>query len=188
MNKPYVAPFNLSLEDERIYEFLDTIGSKECREKIKNLQLFVLKHEDEALEKVKWYSWGAHHTYSYLNNSMEKAFELAVLEFPFSFWQWGGKCEEIPATNSLDTCLKYLLKISDIGFFADKSMKLLAPHYYQAASQMGYYGYNILPLKPYIKHFTKNPLAAFYPKNAGVIKYDNSLNVSLHYTPYCGVN
>ena len=55
-------------------------------------------------------------------------------------------------------------------------MNKLAPHYYQAATQMGYYGYDITPFKKYIRHFTTNPLASFYPKEAGAVKYDNSLN------------
>ena len=39
---PYVAPVNRELEDQRLYSFLETIGSDECREKIRSFQIRVL--------------------------------------------------------------------------------------------------------------------------------------------------
>lgn len=173
---PYVAPFNHSLEDKRIYAFLDTVGSAECRKAIFEFQKYLLENEDKAVEKLSWYAKGVGMTFGYLNNSIGKAYELGVLEYSFTFWQWGGKCEEIPVNQSLDSCLNYFLLISGIDLFADKAMTDYQSHYYQAATQMGYYGYNIEPFKKYIKYFMKNPLASFPPKNAGVLKYDNSLN------------
>ena len=173
---PYVAPFNQSLEDQRIYTFLDTVGSVECRKKIFDLQKSLLENEDLALEKLKWYAIGADMTFDYLDHSLGKAYELAVLEYSFAFWQWGGKCEEIPVNQSLDSSLNYFLLTSGIDLFADKAMKAYQSHYYQAATQMGYYGYNIEPFKKHIRHFKTNPLATFPPKEAGVLKYDNSLN------------
>ena len=47
---PYVAPLPNSLEDKRIYHFLDTIGSQECRSKIYQLQKFLLANKKEAVE------------------------------------------------------------------------------------------------------------------------------------------
>ncbi|HEX2683132.1 MAG TPA: hypothetical protein VHL77_04335, partial [Ferruginibacter sp.] len=135
-----------------------------------------LKEEDKALEKIKWYAKGANLTFSYLDNDLGKAYELAVLELSFSFWQWGSSCDEIPVKQSLDSSLGYMLKVSGIDFFADAGMKSYASHYYQAGTQMGYYGYNIEPFKKYIKHFTSNPSAVFMPKDAGTVAYDNSLN------------
>ncbi|MEO6252642.1 MAG: S28 family serine protease [Ferruginibacter sp.] len=173
---PYVAPFNFSLEDRRIYRFLDSIGTPECRKKIFNLQEYLLQQEDKALEKLRWYAKGANLTFNYLDNSLGKAYELAVLELSFSFWQWGSSCDQIPVKQSLDSSLSYLLNVSGLDFFADAGMKTYASHYYQAGTQMGYYGYNIEPFKKYIKYFTSNPSAVFMPKDAGNIVYDNSLN------------
>ncbi len=115
-------------------------------------------------------------TFKYLDNSLAKAFELAVLEYPFGFWQWGGSCNEIPVNVSIDSALSYFLKESGIDLFADKAMKQYEPHYYQAATQMGYYGYNIEPFKKYLTQFKSNPLASFTPKEAGKSVYDNTLN------------
>jgi len=161
---PYVAPIDNALEDTRIYTFLDTIGKPECRQKIYEFQKFLLMNEDKALEKLKWYAKGAELKFNYLG-SIEKAYEMAILEYSFSFWQWGRSCDSIPTNKSLEDYLGELLKTSNISFFADNDMKKYAPHYYQA-EQTGYYSYNIEPFKKYIKHFTSNPSAIFPPKAA----------------------
>lgn len=161
---PYVAPIDNALEDIRIYTFLDTIGTPECRKKIFNFQEFLLKNEDKALEKLKWYAKGAKLKFNYTGN-IGKSFELAVLEYSFSFWQWGRSCDSIPTNKKLDDYINELIKSSDISFFSDRDIEQFASHYYQA-TQTGYYGYNIAPFKKYIKHFTSNPSAIFPPKSA----------------------
>lgn len=71
---PYVAPIDNALEDTRIYTFLDTIGTPECRKNILDFQKFLLKHEDQAVEKLKWYAKGAGLKFSY-TGSVGKSFE-----------------------------------------------------------------------------------------------------------------
>ena len=161
---PYVAPIDNALEDTRIYTFLDTIGKPECRQRIFDFQKFLLMNEDKAVEKLKWYANGAGLKFNYLG-TLEKAYEMAILEYSFSFWQWGRSCDSIPTNKSLEDYISELLKTSNISFFADNDMKKYAPHYYQA-EQTGYYSYNIEPFKKYIKHFTSNPSAIFPPKAA----------------------
>jgi hypothetical protein len=154
---PYVAPFNLSAEDPRIYAFLDTIGTDACNASIRALQIRVLKNRDAVLPLLRFYCAGAKLQFTYL--TFEEAFEYTVLEYPFSFWQWGFDCSLIPAdTASIESALMHLLNVCDISFFADREINAFASHYYQAASEMGYYGYRTedfkcllkaLPLKPH---------------------------------------
>lgn len=174
---PYVAPLDNSLEDKRIYTFLDTMGSLDCRNKIKEFQLFLLKHENEAIEKLKWYSKGAKVHYDYTGN-IGKSFEYAVLEYPFSFWQYYAinDCDSIPSNNVLDDYLQGLLKSSDIYAFSDEGIKEFEVHYYQAATQCGYYGYNIAPFKKYLNYFKENPSAAFPPKSVVPNTFDITIN------------
>jgi hypothetical protein len=172
---PYVAPLNIEREETRIYDFLDTIGSENCRNKIHDVQIRILENRDATLDKLKWYSKGANLKYSYLD--FDEAIEYAVLEYPFSFWQWGGKCDEIPTdTASLNETLMHFIDVSGISFFADNSMEAYKSHYYQAGTQMGYYSYNTegfekllkaLPLKP-------NPSAVFMP-NKIEAEFNNEL-------------
>lgn len=172
---PYVAPMDDNLEDTRIYTFLDTIGTPECRKKIVDFQKFLLIHEKEAVEKLKWYSKGAGLKFNY-TGGIAKSFEYAVLEYSFSFWQWGRSCDSIPASESVDKYLDELLKVTNISFFSDTDMEAYGPHYYQAATQSGYYGYNIALLRKYLKHFSSNPSALFPPKSATIQPYTGELN------------
>ena len=174
---PYVAPLDNSLEDERIYAFLDTTNSPDCRNKIKEFQLFLLKHENEAIEKLKWYSKAVNAHYGY-TGSIGKSFEYAVLEYSFAFWQYyaTNNCDSIPVNNSLDDYLSALLKTSNILSFSDERIKFYESHYYQAATECGYYGYNIQPLKKYLHYFTENPSAAFPPKLITIKAFDATLN------------
>jgi hypothetical protein len=174
LSVPYVAPLDNSPEDLRIYHFFDTISTAACRDRIYNVQVFLLQHEKELLEKLTWYSAGAKLHYNYVG-SIGRAFEYTVLEYPFSFWQYTGVCDSVPTNESLDDYIQSLLKIVNISSFSDESIHLYEAHYYQAATQNGYYGYDISRYKKYLHYFTENPSAAFPPKNA-VIKFDGSLN------------
>ncbi len=161
---PYVAPLNLALEENRIYNFLDTVGSDDCRAKIKAVQTRLLKNRKESLEKLKWFAKGADLEFTYLN--FEQAFEYAVLEYSFSFWQWGHDCSKIPTNEvPLDSTLNHFLAVSGLDFFADESMKNYASHYYQAGDEMGYYGYNTKDFKGLLKALPEkpNPTAIFMP-------------------------
>lgn len=167
---PYVAPLNLEAEDKRIYAFLDTIGTDECHAAIRALQTRLLQHRDAVLPLLKFYCAGAKLQFTYL--TFEEAFEYTVLEYPFSFWQWGFDCNLIPSdTASLESALFHLLNVTDIGFFSDRDITAFAPHYYQAATEMGYYGYRteefsgllrVLPLNPH-------PSAALTPGKMKVV-------------------
>lgn len=162
---PYVAPLNLELEDKRIYAFLDTVGTAECRANIKAVQIRLLKNRQEALTKLHWFSKGAKLKFTYL--TPEQAFEYAVLEYPFSFWQWGHDCSKIPdAKAPLDSTLNHFLEVSGLDFFSDESMENYASHYYQAGDEMGYYGYKTDDFKGLLKALPMqpNPSAVFMPK------------------------
>jgi hypothetical protein len=173
---PYVAPLNLSLEDDRIYTFLDTVGSDECRNKIKAIQKRLLSDREVVLPLLKWYSYGAQLHFNYL--TFEEAFEYAVLEYSFSFWQWGSDCAKIPAADApIEEVLYHFVTVSGLDFFADASMKAFASHYYQAGAQMGYYGYNIEPFKDLLQALptAQNPSAVFMP-NKLVVPFNNEVS------------
>jgi hypothetical protein len=173
---PYVAPMNKSLEDKRVYDFLDTMGSAECRNRIFNFQVNMLKNEPEMLEKLKWYAKGKNIRFHYLGG-LGKAFEYAVLEYPFSFWQVGyTPCDKIPENQPEDVMLEHMLEIVDLDFYSDKTMAGFAVHYYQNMTEGGYYGYNAVPFKKYL-HFIKEPepSATFPPKTESYKPFDSSL-------------
>jgi hypothetical protein len=172
---PYVAPVPNDLEDKRIYYFLDTVGSKECRDKIFNVQKFLLEHEEEAINKLKWYAKGKKLTFDHFG-SMGKAFEFNVLEYPFSFWQITSLgCEKIPVNKSVDDYLDHLIVVGAIDFYSDKFINDWAANGYMAKTQMGYYGYDLTRFRKYLKYISgENPSGAFVPKGIPSKPYDIS--------------
>lgn len=172
---PYVAPLNLDFEEKRIYKFLDTIGTKECRDKIFHVQKTLLENREEVLGKLKWYSKAAGYEFKYLGG-LDAAFEYAVLEYSFSFWQWGSSCDDLPTGDTLDNYIQSFIDIVGLSFYDDKSMKMFGPHYYQASAQMGYYGFETKRFGKLIKTLSKDPHASFAPKSAGKIPFNNKVS------------
>jgi hypothetical protein len=172
---PYVAPVINGLEDKRIYEFLDTIGSEDCRKRIYSFQVYLLSHEQEILDKLKWYAKGKELKFTYLGN-LGKAFEYTVLEYPFSFWQVGDvACTNIPAGKPMDDYVEHLLKIVDLESFSDKSMHDFEVHYYQSVTEGGYYGYDAKPLRKYLHYIdSDNPSGSFPPKSIPYEPFDST--------------
>jgi hypothetical protein len=175
---PYVAPLNLAQEDPRIYHWLNTVGSDETREKIKEFQLEVFKRYDEMM--------------AFINNEIatdsldmyvdaETAFEFQVLEYPFSFWQWGHKQEDIPAPNSSSPELyKHLKKVVGLSMYTKKDVQGLHSFFVQAYNEEGYYSYDITDFKQYMKKLTKSASnILFVPKDASV-NYDCKLNQGVY--------
>ncbi len=175
LSVPYVAPINRDLEDQRLYSFLETIGSDECRGKIRAFQERILSDRDQVLPLLKFYSLGAKVNYTY--PTVEEAFEYTVLEYPFSFWQYGQDCSAIPDENaSTAQMVTYLLSVSDIAFFGDEQIKKYGSHYYQSAQEMGYYGYETSKFEGFLVALPndENPQATFVP-NKMEVEFDGQL-------------
>lgn len=172
---PYVAPINLSLEDTRIYEFLDTVGTDACRAGIAHVQRRILEEYDAAALCLKWHAKGEGLNFGdYL--TFEEAFEYSVLEYPFSFWQWGADCGDIPSADApLDEVLDHFLEVSGLAFFADESMSAYASHYVQCAVEYGYYSYQTEHLTGLLRALPEqpHPSAIFAPRDrADIPAYD----------------
>lgn len=169
---PYVAPVNLALEDGRIYEFLDGVGTRKCRKAISAVQRRILTDYDESLLRLKWHAKGQGLRFNYL--SVEEAFEYAVLEYPFSFWQWGADCGSIPdADGELETILDHFLEVSGLAFFSDDGMEDYASHYYQCAVEYGYYGYETEPFEGLLRALPMSPHpSAIFTPNHMEVPYD----------------
>ena len=177
---PYVAPLNKEREDKRIYAFLDTVGTNECREKISAFQRRLLENRDEVLSFLKFYRIGARLKFNYL--TFEQAFEYAVMEYPFAFWQRGDSCLNIPGNEtSLEKAVEYFVSTNLLSLFSDDEIEYYGPHYYQSATEMGYYGYETYRFKDLIKSLPTdtNPMATFTPDKTNV-SFDGSLLKDVH--------
>ena len=163
---PYVAPLNLTLKEKRIYEFLDNVGTSECRADIKAVQVALLKNRADVLPLLKWHAKGAGDEFTYL--SLEEAFEYAILEYPFSFWQMGFDCANIPnlKEDGIEKLLEHFVEVVGLAFYTDQSMAAYGSHYWQAGTEMGYYGFETEPFKGLLKELSGEPSAVFMPGKA----------------------
>ena len=161
---PYVAPLINGQEDNRTQNHINTIGTDECRAKIVTFQRQVLKNKDAVLAEISKYATEKEMNFTEL--SIEEALEYSVLEFPFSFWQWGGNCGEIPGeTATAKELFDYINKIVGIGFYNDKTYYDLLPSYYQHLTELGYYGFDTTPVKDLLKVVKEPTNLRFAPKN-----------------------
>ena len=144
---PYVAPLNFSSEDPRVYRFLSSVGTEECRNRIYEYQVELFKRKKEIFplfeELVREKGW----TFSM---GVERAYDLSVLEYGFSFWQWGFSCDSIPrAGASARELFNQISKVEPFTFFEEKEIEKQRPFFYQAMTEMGMYGYEV---KPFSRH------------------------------------
>jgi len=163
----YDSPINFELEDCRIDEYFEKVGSPECRQGLIDFQRLALFRKDELLPLFKWYTKGKGYKYSI---GLEKAFEYVVLEYPFSFWQYKEiDCNTIPtSTYSTDEIFEHLLDVVSFSSYADKSMN--SASMFQFSTQLGYYGYvtkNVVDLLSCDDY----PNSAFAPQ-VPELKYD----------------
>ncbi len=155
---PYVAPINLEREDKRLFEFFENVGTAEDRQRIRDFQKAVLKNRAGILPLFENYASQKGYTFRI---GIEKAFDLVVLEYPFSFWQWGNKIDNIPMASSTNEVLfEHLSKGSDIGYVSDQDWEAIKPFFYQAYKELGYYAYTPGDLKPLLKGFNQDTISS----------------------------
>ena len=167
---PYVAPMPNDIEDKRIYAFLDTAGGTKTADKIKNVQIFMLQHEKEVLARLPPAVKQMHFT---TVGGLGAAYELAIMEYPFSFWQISDiNPKDIPVNGNLTDYYNHVMAVfgGDYTLFSfllcdETGIAPFLPHAYMTY-QTGYYKYNLQPFRTWL-HYLKgaNPSAAFLPAN-----------------------
>lgn len=162
----YVAPMAIGLEDPRTDRWQDSIGTEACRTSIEQYQRAVLTNRAESLG-----IWMAHAKSNKEKFSIgaDVAFEYAVLEYPFSFWQMGVDCNDIPSPDaSAQELMAHLLDAVGTSLYHDKGIKAYQPHFYQAMYEQGYYGFPTEPVADLLQ-VTKEPSnRLFAPKGVEI--------------------
>lgn len=180
---PYVGPVCYGVIDGRHEPFLRQVGTAADRKTIENYQLAVLKKKAELMPDFKKYCDEKGLKF-YI--PVEDVFDYCVLEYSFSVWQWGKKITSIPeATASNEVLLKELIDVVGPNYFSTTGdLSFFA----QAYRELGYYGYDLKPFKPYLsiksaKHYVRDVML---PPELRGIKFDKT--VSKHITKYLKAN
>ena len=166
----YVCPLNFSNEDKRVYKFLENVGDSNCRNRILQYQVEMLKNKAEYLPEFDKLAQKRKLTYKM---GLLQAYELTVFEYSFAFWQWGViNCDSIPVIpKSPYKMVRHLDYVAGIGWISNEGISRLQPFFYQALAEIGFYGYNITPFKGLVS-YTENPVFDFSAPDGISIKYD----------------
>jgi hypothetical protein len=167
----YVCPLNFGVEDGRHEPFLREIpGTPELRKKIEAFQFKILKNREIIIPKLKEFCAEKNYTFRI---SMDEVLDYCVLEYPFALWQWGRLTDKVPSINdNIDELFTHLMIVSGPSYFAVEGMEGIKSFFIQAASELGYYGYDIKPLKKYLSIKTaKNYLSNIFLPQDVKIKY-----------------
>ncbi|WP_224244735.1 S28 family serine protease [Hyalangium gracile] len=160
----YVAPNSYLDGDPRYVHFLNHVGTEDCRQRLRQVQRGLLTRRAEMQPFIdELLSYGV--TFDGLG--LEKAYEFAVLEAPFTFWQYGSgvdACEYIPGANAPAAELfQFLTDTNSLDFYADQSLAPYAAYYYQSATQLGGPRYPEAHLWPWLKYPGQDVSRSFPP-------------------------
>ncbi|MBK9641634.1 MAG: hypothetical protein IPO72_10215 [Saprospiraceae bacterium] len=174
----YVATFALAQEDFRtIDHYRNKVSTPECRAKVFEFQKQIFNQRDELKLLIDTLAITEQVEFPL---GIEKTIEYAALEYPFSFWQWGFGCSEIPESSATAReIFEHLEETVDINLYDDKNCAYYLPAYYQNMTELGYYGFDTVGLSTYLK-LEKNPSnLIFCPKDIPII-YDPSYMRMMH--------
>ncbi len=163
----YDSPFNLQREDTRIDSFFNHVGTAFCRQKIKAFQKMALQRKADLLPLFQKYALREKYQFSI---GLQAALEYAILEYPFSFWQYHKlNCDSIPTNSAFPRAIfNHLKLVVALSSYSDTALN--SPAMYQFFTELGYYGYVTDGLEPWLSGAYGYSNALFAPRNA-VLKY-----------------
>lgn len=145
---PYVGPINFAVEDERIETFLEEVSSRRNRNKIHRFQRNVLKNRKTIQPLLDSLIKANEYTFSISN---AEVLDYTVLEYSFSFWQWGYNVNSIPKrTVTANTIFKHLTDISNPEYFSKSGVDPISSFFVQSLKEFGYYGYSVKPFRRFL--------------------------------------
>ncbi|MBN1651148.1 MAG: hypothetical protein JW857_07460 [Bacteroidales bacterium] len=187
VSMPYVAPLNIEQEDPRINLFLRTVGNLECRAKLLHLQRKLLAKEKEILPLLEKYKIDHHMVFL---QSDGLVFEFAVLEIPFTFWQWAPfTCKSLDKVeNTAESLFAKLVEAGILDMYSVESQSYYLPFLVQAYQEIGYYNFDVDSLKPQLNYVTNPSNGVFLPDSLRLPYLDHQMENVHHWLANKGNN
>lgn len=138
----YVAPNDANHKEDTSYDdFFASVGATPaCRTALKQLQREALSRRTDLVNMYDAYARAEGLHFDQVFGSVDRAFEMAVLDTEWAFWQYNREANcQVPgpdATN--DEILTFIDENATLSFYADEGILPYAPYYYQAATQLGW--------------------------------------------------
>lgn len=143
---PYVGPLSYSVEDGRHESFLERVSTKEKRDAVRNYQYLLFERKEQMLPLLEAYC--AEKGYSF-RAPLSEIYDLCVLEYQFSFWQWGAPIDDIPTADADNSVVfDYFVRMCSPDYFSATTK--IGSFFVQAVKDFGYYGYNTDPFVKYL--------------------------------------
>ena len=169
---PYVGPLSCAVEDGRHESFLEQVSTKANRDAIRDFQRELFERKERLLPMFDEYCLSKDLTFRVPTSTI---YDLLVLEYQFSMWQWGTPVSTIPALDSDDkTILDYFIKMCGPDYFAAQNS--IESFFVQAVKDFGYYGYNIEPFRKYVdeKEIEGYLKRVLLPEEFADVEFDDS--------------
>lgn len=143
----YVAPQSYGDADPRYLDFVAKLGDKSCRDALRDAQRELLLRRDAM---TLFMQAEAQDGFTYDQHlGIDRALESAVLELPFSFWQYSDAthCADIPTLAATDQeWWDFINTFNAPAYWSDYQVEAYEPYFFQAATQLGYPAYDETPV------------------------------------------
>jgi hypothetical protein len=174
----HVGPLPLAQEDERMNDHIRSVGSDACRYKIRAFQIDALKRRDHLIPLIDSMILADELVFSIPTGAI---LEYAVLEYPFSFWQYAHNCDEIPSRlSSHKEIFTYLNSIVGYDFYSEKTYEKFKAALYQFYTENGYYSF----ITEHVKHLLfdlDNPSNKAFAPRGVELQFDKSFMPKIDY-------
>ena len=169
------TPVGMNLRDTTVFTFIDSlIKSRGCLDQVKSFQRQLLLKKDEIIPLLKIHLENRHKSYN--NLGLNRIYEVAVLEIPFSIWQNNNGCNAIAINDTSSSGLFKALRTAIYDWFlSDNVFNEIGAYHYQALTELGHYDYPTSEFKALLtKDKNRPPSRILIPKGIK-IKYSNAV-------------
>jgi hypothetical protein len=136
----YVAPNDVVDDDDRYAEFLEQVGTADCRDRLHGVQRAALMRRDDIVSVMEQVASESGVSFD-LAGSADRAFELTIVELFWTFWQYSLErdCAQVPSAGApLDELIAFIGDVAGLTSFSDANQLQYVPFYYQVGTQLGY--------------------------------------------------
>ncbi len=139
----YVAPQDVINTKDSYVEFIQQAGTdRSCNAALRGMQRNALLRRPAMVAKLSAYAAENGLTYDDTFGSADRAFEAAVLDTPFAFWQYGTQalCPSVPGTSAAtdQEIFDFIDAIAGWGFYSDEGTAPYLPYFHQATKQLNW--------------------------------------------------
>ena len=160
---PYVAPLSLGAPDTRYDAFFHQLGTAECRQAVRDLQVEMLTNRRDALEtRARWQA--DEKKLVYRRVSLGAAVESSISSAEWAFWQYRGDrvCAQVPAVDASDDAIwAWLDETSPPSGDTDDRVARFEAYLYQVYAQLGYPSVSDEHLDPRLFRYDGNDYDTF---------------------------